>query len=110
MSKFLGEIEARGELRSAVVRTTDQVLKQVGNRYDMSKVDLDELHDTILEVVAEAPNTDTESIPLLEERIVAAVEKHVDPILTESLNDYLREFREQLRATFSKTRWEEFAD
>lgn len=110
MKKFLGEIEDRSELRSAVVKMTDQVLKQVGNKYDMSKVDLDELHDTVVNVVAEQKNADTESIPLFEAIIIAAVEKHVDPILVEGLNDFLREFREQLHQTFAHTQWETFAD
>jgi hypothetical protein len=108
MKRFLGEIEARAELRSAVVKITDRVLKQIGNRYDMSKVDLDELHDTVLEVVTEQKNTDTESIPVFESAIIAAVEKHVDPILVEGLNDFLREFREQLHQAFEGTLWEAF--
>ncbi|MEY4747339.1 MAG: hypothetical protein RLZZ416_388 [Candidatus Parcubacteria bacterium] len=110
MKKFLGEIEARGELRSAVVKTADQVLKRIGNKYDMSKVDLDELHDTVVDAVAERANSSTESVPELELAIIAAVEKHVGPILGEGLNDFLRDFREDLHQTFSSTQWEVFAD
>ena len=110
MNKFLGAIEARGELRSAVVKTADQVLKQIGNRYDMSKVDLDELHDKVVDAVSEHKQTDAESIPELESAIVSAVEKHVSPILFEGLNDFLLEFKEKLHTSFTKTQWEAYTD
>ena len=110
MKKFLGEIESRGELRSAVVKIADQVIRSVGNKYDMSKTDLDELYDTIVDAVAEQKNTDIESIPAFESSIIAAVEKHVGPILVEGLNDFLREFRQELHAAFTKTQWQAFAD
>lgn len=110
MKNFLDEIEARAELRSAVVRTTDQVLKTIGNKYDFSKTDLDELHDTVVDAVSERKNTSVESIPELQETIVTAVEGHVGPRLFEGLNDFLRDFREELHRTFTRTQWEAFVD
>jgi hypothetical protein len=110
MKKFLGEIEARGELRSAVVKLTDQVLKKVGNKYGMPKVDLDELHDTVVDVMAEQDNAKVESVSDFESEIIAAVEAHVGPILNEDLNAFLRDFREELHTTMTNTQWEAFAD